>query len=245
MSLPEEFMTKHMFAHLAELTQHYPDAPIYAELGERLAQTTYPWQILSQLPELINQLIHKARAGQPPAAAYPRCDISADAFIEPGAHIESFVTIKASCYISRGATIRAGAYLREHTFVAPDALVGHSTETKQTLLLAGAKASHHCYVGDSIVGYLANLGAATTTANVRFDRKDVIIHGAGYRNRTYYRYSDATHQTHRHKVGAFFGDHCQTGCQVVTNPGTMILPHAQITPAATQPGAESLAKSLS
>ena len=236
MSLPPEFRTQHMFAHLADLHTHYSESSISAQLLNHFNQTTYPWQILAELGTIIPQLVHLAHTTQIPALPKDQlhnCDISPECFIEAGVCVESFVTIKDACYISTGATIRAGAYLREHTFVAPNALVGHSTETKNSLLLAGAKAAHHCYIGDSVLGYQTNLGAGTITANIRFDRQPVIIKAAGYHGRSYFRWSHHSQATHRRKIGAFIGDYAQTGCQVVTNPGTMVLPHAHLTPATT------------
>ena len=231
MSLPQEFRTQHMFTHLADLSTHYPKSSISAQLLKLFAQTTYPWQILNELATMIPQLVHQAHTTQFPELPKDQlnnCDISPACFIEAGVCVESFVTIKQACYISAGATIRAGAYLREHTFVAPNALVGHSTETKNSIFLAGAKAAHHCYIGDSVLGYQTNLGAGTITANIRFDRQPVIIKAAAYHDRSYSRWSRHSQATHRQKIGAFIGDYAQTGCQVVTNPGTMVLPHAQV-----------------
>ncbi|MCY4380003.1 MAG: UDP-N-acetylglucosamine diphosphorylase [Proteobacteria bacterium] len=196
----------------------------YQVLLTKIAATQYPWLILTELKQLITQLIdgvdHNLSSLFCDHSDFKFHDIAANCLIEKGATIESFVTIKGPAYISAGSTIRSGAYLRGGVFLGPHSLVGHSTEVKHSIFLSSAKAAHHCYVGDSIIGQKVNLGAGTTTGNVRFDKKTVVIRNP----------SGDTLSTKRNKLGAFFGDHAQTGCQVITNPGTIIPAHAWIKP---------------
>ena len=90
--------------------------------------------------------------------------------------------------------------------------IGHCTEIKQSLLLKQAKAPHFNYVGDSILGNRVNLGAGFICANVRHDRKEVVVPSLGKKISTGLK-----------KFGAIFGDDCQMGCNGVSNPGTLFL----------------------
>lgn len=218
--------TLYLFSHLADFDIHYPSRIGYESLLTRMAQSTYPWLILADLNQILTQLTTQADITKDlfiDPQSITDCHISKGCLIEKGAVIEPFVTIKKSCYIARRATIRSQAYLRESVFVGPDAVVGHSTEVKHSILLAGSKASHHCYVGDSILGYKANLGAGTTTANVRFDRRSVMI-------KMEHDQQISRQATGLKKLGCIFGDDSQTGCQVVTNPGAIVPAQTHINP---------------
>lgn len=214
--------TTSLFCHLSQASKHYDISRPYHSLLQALSASSYPWEFMKSLEDLFNKLMEACE--QDPSlftTSLPNCDIGDSVYIEKGARIESFVTIKGPTYIACGATVRSGAYLREKVFLAPDSLVGHGTEVKGSVLLAGAKASHHAYVGDSILGRKVNLGAGTTTGNVRFDRKSVKIRGKGLL---------AGYDTGLRKLGAFFGDGSQTGCQVISNPGAVVKPQAAVMP---------------
>ena len=217
--------TNVLFSHLSQTNEHYDISRPYHALLQALSASPYPWEFMQSLGDLFDELM--AACKQDSAIfttnipSIPNCDIGRSVYIEKGAHIESFVTIKGPTYIACGATVRSGAYIREKVFLAPESLVGHSTEIKGSVLLAGAKASHHAYVGDSILGRKVNLGAGTTTGNVRFDRKSVKIRGGSLLS---------GYDTGLKKLGAFFGDGSQTGCQVISNPGAVIKPQATVMP---------------
>ncbi|RZD47550.1 MAG: glucose-1-phosphate thymidylyltransferase, partial [Methanobacteriota archaeon] len=106
------------------------------------------------------------------------------------------------------------------------ALVGHSSEIKNSVLLPGSKAPHFNYVGDSILGFGVNLGAGVKLSNVRNDGRDVIvIMEDGERIKTGLR-----------KLGALIGDHSQLGCNVVTNPGAILATSSMVSPNETVTG---------
>jgi NDP-sugar pyrophosphorylase family protein len=97
--------------------------------------------------------------------------------------------------------------------VGDHCVVGHATELKNAVFLPGAQAGHFAYVGDSILGNNVNLGAGTKLANVKLQRSNVMVKVAG-----------ETYDTGLRKLGAIFGDHVQTGCNAVSNPGTLLGP---------------------
>ena len=147
-------------------------------------------------------------------------------FIHPDAIIGEFVSIQGPCYIGANAEVRQSAFLRPGSWICDGAVVGHSSEVKNSVLLPGAKAPHFNYVGDSIVGFEANLGAGAKLSNVRNDRREVFVTlGSGERFG-----SGLT------KFGALIGDNSQLGCNVVTNPGTIMAPETMIIPNETISG---------
>ena len=175
---------------------------------------TSPWSILSDNDNgLITQIMSTDGADN-------------GIFIHPDAKIGEFVRIEGPCYIGARAEIRHSAYLRAGSWVCEEAVVGHSSEVKNSILLPNSKAPHFNYVGDSILGIGVNIGAGVKLSNVRNDRKEVTIKLAnGERLGTGLR-----------KLGALIGDGSQLGCNVVTNPGTIIAPSSMIPPNETISG---------
>lgn len=139
--------------------------------------------------------------------------------VEPGAYI------KGPCIIGEDCEIRHGAYIRGNVITGNGCVIGHATEVKNAIFLNGAKAGHFTYVGDSILGNRVNLGAGTKCANLRFDGKNVpIIEG------------EKRVDSGLRKFGAIFGDDVQTGCNSVTNPGTIMGIGSALGPCATASG---------
>jgi len=144
----------------------------------------------------------------------------------PGCKVEPGALIKGPTFIGAGSEVRQGAYLRGSCLVGRACVVGHTTEMKNSVMLDGAKAGHFAYLGDSILGCEVNLGAGTKLANLK------II------DRPYYiKLGDKTHIVKRRKFGAILGDGCETGCNSVTNPGTILGPKCLVAPCmAVKPG---------
>ena len=143
-------------------------------------------------------------------------------FVGKGAVVEAFAHIEGPTYIAPGAVVRHGAYVRGNVYLGAGALVGHTTEAKGTLLMPQAKAAHFAYLGDSILGVDCNLGAGTKLANLRLDHGVVKI-----------RVGNDKIETSLTKMGAVLGNRSQTGCNSVTNPGTILLPDAFLLPNST------------
>lgn len=125
--------------------------------------------------------------------------------------IESGAMIKGPTIIGDMTEVRQGAYLRGYCLAGNRCVLGHTTEIKHSIFLDDAKAGHFAYVGDSILGRDANLGAGTKFANLRFLPGNVSITIDGKKT-----------DTGRRKFGAILGDSSQTGCNSVTSPGTIM-----------------------
>jgi len=141
-----------------------------------------------------------------------------------GVLVESGALIKSPAIIGDYSEIRQGAYLRGYCLVGAHCVVGHTTEVKHSIFLDHAKAGHFAYLGDSILGREVNLGAGTKFANLRFLPGNVAV-----------RTSEGLLDTGRRKFGAILGDLAQTGCNSVTNPGTVIGKEGILMPNTTAP----------
>ncbi len=129
----------------------------------------------------------------------------------PGTVVEPGALIAGPTYVEGNAEIRQGAYVRGGCIVGSGCVVGHTTEMKNAVMLPGAKAGHFAYIGDSVLGRDTNLGAGTKLANLKVVPGPVRI-----------RVGPEVHELPRRKVGAILGDKAQTGCNSVTNPGTVL-----------------------
>ena len=128
-----------------------------------------------------------------------------------GVRVAGGATLKSPTIIGHRTEVRQGAYLRGYCLIGDRCVVGHTTEVKHSVFLDDAKAGHFAYLGDSIIGNNANLGAGTKCANLRFIPGNVQV---GYEGKLF--------DTGMRKFGAILGDRAQTGCNSVTSPGTII-----------------------
>jgi NDP-sugar pyrophosphorylase family protein len=136
--------------------------------------------------------------------------------------IESGALIKEPAIIGDQTEVRQAAYLRGYCLVGKRCVVGHTTEVKHSIFLNDAKAGHFAYLGDSILGGNANLGAGTKFANLRFLPGTIRV-----------RTDNGAIDSGLRKLGAILGDGAQTGCNSVTNPGTLIGPEGILMPNTT------------
>lgn len=144
--------------------------------------------------------------------------LGAGTVVEPGA------LIKGPTVVGNNTEVRQGAYMRGTCLVGNDCVVGHATEMKNSIMLDGAKAGHFAYIGDSILGNAANLGAGTKLANLKMIPGTIAI-----------RYDGKKYDTGRRKLGAILGDNTETGCNSVTSPGTLMGPSSIVYPAVAAP----------
>ncbi len=169
-----------------------------------LQKTTYPWEALPFLSNFVREF----GASLDPAV-YTDCGggiyIAKDAKVAPSAHIDG------PCIIGRDAEIRHCAFVRGSAIIGEGAVVGNSTELKNCILFDAVQVPHYNYVGDSILGYKAHLGAGAVTSNVKSDKSHVHVKGEGF-----------DIDTGRKKVGAMIGDGVEVGCGAVLCPGTVI-----------------------
>lgn len=132
-------------------------------------------------------------------------------YFGPGVVVEPYTLIEEPCYFSENTQIRHASYVRGAVYTGRGAVIGHTTEVKNSLFLEGAKAAHFAYVGDSILGREVNLGAGTKLANLKFLKKEITLEIGGNRINTGLK-----------KLGAILGDKVQTGCNAVLQPGTLL-----------------------
>lgn len=152
-----------------------------------------------------------------------RCDgvayIGESVFIGEGTVVEDGVMIKGPAIIGRNCQIRHNAYLRENVIVGDQCVIGNSCELKNVLLFNGCQVPHFNYVGDSILGHGAHLGAGVKISNIKMLPGNVTVEKDGVPTDTGLR-----------KFGALIGDHAQVGCNAVLNPGSIVGPRAVIYP---------------
>ena len=175
----------------------------HTRAADYLKQFTYPWEAL----EGINALILEIGATLPEDEFdHPEEDvwIAKDATIYPNNYIGG------PCIIGHETEVRQGAFIRGSALVGNNCVVGNSTELKNVILFDNVQVPHYNYVGDSILGYKAHMGAGSITSNVKSDKKLVVIKG------------EEKIETGRKKVGAMLGDRVEVGCNSVLNPGTVI-----------------------
>ena len=169
------------------------------------AGKTYPWEVLDEIGAFIRALGSTLSLEE---YDHPAEDVwvAKDAKVFPSAYIGG------PCIIDHGAEVRHCAFIRENAIVGKNAVVGNSTELKNVILFDGVQVPHYNYVGDSILGYKAHMGAGTVTSNVKSDYSDVVIKSP----------AEGNIPTGRMKVGAMLGDLAEIGCNSVLNPGTVI-----------------------
>lgn len=165
---------------------------------------TYPWEVLDGIKDYIlsfGSTLPEEEYEHPREGIW----IARDANVFPTAYIA------APCIIDHGAEVRHCAFIRGSAIVGKNAVVGNSTEVKNAILFDGVQAPHYNYVGDSVLGYKAHMGAGAVTSNVKGDKSLVVIKEPGN-----------DRETRRKKVGAMLGDYAEIGCNTVLNPGTVI-----------------------
>ena len=131
-----------------------------------IIKTEYPWQIIPKIKEIIFSLI--------PTLPNSFNEIKEGVWVESGAEIAKSAEIIAPCIICK-SQIRTGAYLRGRVIVGRGCVVGNSTEIKNAILFDGAKCPHYNYVGDSVLGYKAHMGAGAIISNQKSDKSRVFI----------------------------------------------------------------------
>ncbi len=150
-----------------------------------------------------------------------------------GVLIESGALIKEPAVFGDCTEVRQGAYVRGYCLTGSRCVVGHATEVKHSIFLNDAKAGHFAYLGDSILGGAANLGAGTKFANLRFLPGNVQV-----------KTPSGPVDSGLRKFGAILGDRVQTGCNSVTNPGTLLGPDSLLLPNTTAPSGYHPPKSV-
>ncbi|MDH4183236.1 MAG: UDP-N-acetylglucosamine diphosphorylase [Nitrospinota bacterium] len=164
----------------------------------------------------------------------PVCIPERKIFIAAGVFLEAGAMIKGPCIIGQDCEIRHGAYIRGGVIVGKGCVVGHATEMKNSIIMDHSNAGHFNYLGDSVVGSRANLGAGSILANLKFRQREEIISGEIKKIRT------TGHKGNRvdtgvSKLGAVIGDFSEVGCNTVALPGALVGSDCWIYPNTTLP----------
>lgn len=167
----------------------------------------YAWEALKKIPAYIQANLRPGLHNRCEGVAY----IGERVSIGEGTVIEDGVMIKGPAIIGHNCEIRHNAYFRENVIIGDDCVVGNSCELKNVFLFNHAMAPHFNYVGDSILGFHAHLGAGVKISNVKLVPGHVFVEVDG-----------VPRDTGLRKFGALLGDHSEIGCNAVLNPGSII-----------------------
>lgn len=177
------------------------DETIAKEIFE---DSTYPWEVLPKIGEFIIRL-----GSALPEEKYERRE--GNIWIAKSAKVYPSAYINGPAIIDEDAEIRHCAFIRGNAIVGKGAVVGNSTELKNVILFNKVQVPHYNYVGDSILGFKAHMGAGSITSNVKSDKTLVVV-----------RAGEERYETGLKKFGAMLGDGVEVGCNSVLNPGTII-----------------------
>ena len=187
------------------------------DLNETIAKdifdgVTYPWEVLPKIGDFIVELgktLSKEEHDQ----------VEENVWIAKSANVFPSAYIHGPAIIGKDAEVRHCAFIRGNAIVGEGAVVGNSTELKNVILFNKVQVPHYNYVGDSVLGYKAHMGAGSITSNVKSDKKLVVV-----------KTPEGGIETGRKKFGAMLGDEVEVGCGTVLNPGSVVGRHTNIYP---------------
>lgn len=170
------------------------------------------WSVLPGISDYLQGLLSSGKDNLLQGDIHERAVVGPEVYVAPGAIIEANAVIKGPAWIGSGTVVRSGAYVRENVIVGDHCVLGNSSEFKNCLLFNHCEVPHFNYVGDSILGYRAHLGAGVICSNVRLDRRNVQVTPTdGERIDSGLR-----------KFGAIVGDRTEVGCNTVLSPGSIL-----------------------
>lgn len=179
-------------------------------LKEIFENSEYPWEILPKIKEYINDILKNGLTGY---------KLIADGvLVGENVKIYPTATIEAPAIIGEGTEVRPGAFLRGNVITGKNCVIGNSSELKNCVLCDSVQVPHYNYVGDSVLGYKAHMGAGSVCSNLKSDGKAVVIH------------ADKDYETGMRKIGAILADGADVGCGCVLNPGTVIGKNTSVYP---------------
>lgn len=179
-------------------------------LKDIFESSEYPWEILPKIKEYIKNIIANGLPG------YEM--ISEGVLVGKNVKIYPTATIEPPAVIGEGTEIRPGAFLRGNVITGKNCVIGNSSELKNCVLCDSVQVPHYNYVGDSVLGYKAHMGAGSICSNLKTDGKAVVIH------------ADTDYETGMRKIGAILADGADIGCGCVLNPGTVIGKNTSVYP---------------
>ena len=173
---------------------------------------TYPWEVLPKISNFIMEL--GATLSEEEYEKH-----GDNVWIAKSAKVFPSAYINGPAIIGKNAEVRHCAFIRGNAIVGDGAVVGNSTELKNVILFNKVQVPHYNYVGDSILGYKAHMGAGSITSNVKSDKKLVVV-----------KTHNGNIETGIKKFGAMLGDEVEVGCGTVLNPGSVVGKQSNIYP---------------
>lgn len=189
--------------------------PSLSEFADHFKGQVAPWDWIKAIgPALAGLKGNTAGRALPPGV-----HVEGAVWLDPTVKLPAHATLIGPAWIGPKTEIRPGAYVRGNVIVGAGGVLGNSCEFKNCLLLDGVQVPHFSYVGDSVLGNQAHLGAGVILSNLRLDQQPIIARGP-----------DATYETGLRKFGAILGDAAEVGCNAVLQPGTLLGPRALVMP---------------
>jgi UDP-N-acetylglucosamine diphosphorylase / glucose-1-phosphate thymidylyltransferase / UDP-N-acetylgalactosamine diphosphorylase / glucosamine-1-phosphate N-acetyltransferase / galactosamine-1-phosphate N-acetyltransferase len=167
----------------------------------------YVWDALKQIASYLQFRLKPGILGELVGKPF----ISRQVFVGEGTIVEQGAYLKGPAWIGANCHIRSGCYIRENVIVGDGAVLGNSCEFKNSIIFDEAQIPHFNYVGDSILGYKAHLGAGVILSNVKLDHREIAVMA-----------EDSNIPTGLTKFGAIIGDRTEVGCNAVINPGSVL-----------------------
>lgn len=179
-------------------------------LAELFENSEYPWEMLPKIKDLAKKLIENGIKGYTLIA--DGVLVGENVKIYPNTYLEG------PTVIGSGTEIRPGAFIRGSVITGENCVIGNSTELKNCVLLEKVQVPHYNYIGDSVLGNRAHMGAGSICSNLKSDGKPVVIHG------------ETDIETGLRKIGGILADGADVGCGCVLNPGTVIGKNTSVYP---------------
>lgn len=176
-----------------------------------LANSKFPWDVLSFINDEIKRL------GSNLSDEF--VDLGDNRWIHKSVDVSKTTVIEGNCIIDEGCVLRPSSYIRGNVIIGKNVVIGNSTEIKNSIVFNEAELPHYNYVGDSIIGYKAHLGASAICSNLRSDRENIVIKN-----------EKEIINTSLRKIGAIVGDYVEVGCNSVLCPGSVIGRNSMIYP---------------
>jgi len=168
-----------------------------------------PWEWVSQIKAALASVrwLHLEQNSAIPDGVH----IDGKVYIHPRVKLPPYAYIQGPTWIGADTEVRPGAYIRGNVIIGAGCVIGNSTEIKNSLLLDGVQAPHYNYIGDSVLGNQAHLGAGVICANLRLDQKNVPV-----------QLPEGRTDSGMRKLGALMGDGAEAGCNAVLQPGAIL-----------------------
>lgn len=178
--------------------------------AELFAQCEYPWEMLPKLKDYISALVSRGLPGF--------TEWKEGVLIGPNVTVAPTAVIEGPAIIGPGTEVRPGAFIRGSVLTGAKCVLGNSSELKNCILLDRVQVPHYNYIGDSVLGNHAHMGAGSICSNLKADGRNVVVHG------------EKDYETGLRKLGGLLGDGADIGCGCVLNPGTVVGKNTNVYP---------------